>query len=136
MLAVTSFQDGVAGYTGTQDAIIYSISANNNFGTETGMSIDQQDVAGVRQGLLRFGDIFTSTGEPGKIPLGSTINSASLQVSVFNDSNAGMQMSFYRLLKDWNELDASWNDPFLGPPNDQPAGDDAGGGLLTAENAS
>ncbi|MGE3240189.1 MAG: DNRLRE domain-containing protein, partial [Pirellulales bacterium] len=117
MMAVTTFQDGVSGYTGTEDAVIYSISPNNNFGTETGISVDQQDVAGVRQGLLQFADIFTSTNEAGKIPLGSTINSASITFSVFNDSNSSMQMSFYRLLKDWDELDASWNDPFLGPAN-------------------
>ena len=64
LLAVTTFQEGVSGYVGTQDTVLYSISGNVNFGAETGISVDQQDVAGVRQGLLRFDDIIGNN--PGK----------------------------------------------------------------------
>ncbi len=108
-LTVQTFQEGAGLYTGTQDTVLYSQLPGVNFGTETSISVDQQDVGGVRQGLLKFDSIFTSTNEPGKIPLGSTINSASLRMRVGNDSNAAMQMSFYRMLTDWNEGTASWN---------------------------
>ena len=107
LLAVTSFQDGSGGYAGTEDTILYSISPDSNFSSETSMSPDQQDANGVRLGLLRFNDIIgTGTGQ---IPVGSTINSATLTVSVVNSSTAQMQMSLYRMLSDWDEGLATWN---------------------------
>ena len=107
MLSVTTFQQGVSDYTGNQDTILYSISPNVNFGTDTGMSVDQQDIGGVRQGLDRFDDIIGSN--PNQIPVGSTINSATLTFQVFNDSNSAMQMSMYRMLADWDQSVATWN---------------------------
>ena len=107
LLAVSTFQTGVSGYTGTEDTVLYSISPNVNFGADTGISVDQQDVAGVRQGLLKFGNIIGNG--PGQIPLGSTINSATLTLSIFNDSNAAMQMSMYRMLTTWDQNTATWN---------------------------
>ncbi|MFM1904148.1 MAG: hypothetical protein RLZZ440_2048, partial [Planctomycetota bacterium] len=122
----------VAGYEGTQDTVIFSRLPNSNYGGDTGISPDQQDaddggVRGVRQGLMRFDDIFTSTGEVGKIPYGSQINSAELLISAFNDSNAAMQMSLYRMRQDWSESTATWNVPTLG--NTNPVG-----GIQAAEN--
>src|SRR5262245_50106553 len=53
----------ITGYKGTQDTLLFSIRPDTNFGTDTFVSVDQQDVNGARQGLLKFGEIFTSTGE-------------------------------------------------------------------------
>lgn len=107
LLAVTSFQDGIGSYAGTEDTVLYSISPNSNFGSETSISPDQQDANGVRQGLLRFNDIIGSA--PGQVPLGSTINSATLSVNVVNSSTAQFQMSLYRMLEDWSESVSTWN---------------------------
>ncbi|MDZ4657050.1 MAG: Calx-beta domain-containing protein [Bythopirellula sp.] len=107
LLAVTSFRDGESGYAGTQDTVLYNLSANVNFGTETSISPDQQDANGVRQGLMRFDNIFGNG--PGQIPLGSTITSATLDLSVVNSSFSSMQMSFYRMLTPWTEATATWN---------------------------
>jgi hypothetical protein len=107
MMAVTTFQHGVAGYEGTQDAVIFSQDRDTNFGTEGHISADQQDFNNVRQGLLKFEDIFGNG--PGQIPFGSTINSATLDVFVQDDSNAAMQMSLYRMQQDWNESVVTWN---------------------------
>lgn len=107
LMAVTTFQHGVAGYVGTQDTVIFSQDRNTNFGTEGHISADQQDFNNVRQGLLKFGDIFGNL--PGQIPVGSKINSATLDVFIQDDSNAGMQMSLYRMLTDWNESTSTWN---------------------------
>jgi hypothetical protein len=107
LLAVTSFENGVAAYNGTQDTGIFSIAPNVNFGTEVSISPDQQDANGVRQGLMRFDNIFGDG--PGQIPLGSTINSATLELSVVNSSFTSMQMSFYRVLTPWSEATATWN---------------------------
>ena len=109
LLAVATFTQGLNGYAGGEDTILYSRSPDVNFGTESFLSIDQQDINGVRQGLVKFGNIFTSTGESGKIPIGSTINSATLTVNVQDPSNTSMQISFYRMLTNWSESTATWN---------------------------
>lgn len=106
-LTVQQFQDNGTTYTGTEDAVIYSQLPSVTLGTETTISVDQQDVGGVRQGLLKFGGIFGSG--PNQIPLGSTINSATLTLNVNNDSNSAMVMSFYRMISDWSETTATWN---------------------------
>jgi hypothetical protein len=103
-----TFQQGAAGYEGQQDTVIVTgADQDTNFGTEGHVSADQQDSGDVRQGLLKLEDIFGP--DPGQIPLGSTINSATLDVFVQDDSNAAMQMSLYRMLTDWDELTATWN---------------------------
>ena len=107
LMAITTFQDGVGSYAGTEDTILYSISSDSNFGSETSMSPDQQDANGVRQGLMRFNQIIGSL--PGQVPLGSTVSSATLTVSVVNSSTSQMQMSLYRMLEDWSEGLATWN---------------------------
>jgi hypothetical protein len=107
MMATLTFQQGVGGYNSQQDTVIFSQDRDTNFGTEGHISADQQDFNNVRQGLIKFEDIFGSG--PGQIPFGATINSAILDVFVQDDSNAGMQMSLYRMLTDWDESVATWN---------------------------
>lgn len=107
LMAVAVFQQGLSGYDGQQDTVLYSREPSVNAGTEGSISPDQQDANGVRQGLVKFDDIFGTL--PGQIPLGSTINSARLIVDVVNDSNASMQMSAYRMLLDWEESTATWD---------------------------
>ncbi|MDA0657448.1 MAG: DNRLRE domain-containing protein [Planctomycetota bacterium] len=107
VMAVATFQDGLGAYAGTQDTILFSTNPDVNFGSETGISVDQQDVNGVRQGLLRFDGIIGAGVT--QIPVGSQINSATLTVSVFNDSNTAMQMSMYRMRSNWSAATATWN---------------------------
>ena len=107
LLAVTTFQHGFGGYEGTQDAVIFSLDRDTNFGTEGHISADQQDFNNVRQGLLRFDGLFGNGS--GQIPFGSTINSATLDLLIQDDSNAAMQMSMYRMQQDWNESVVTWN---------------------------
>jgi len=107
LMAVAIFQQGLSGYAGQEDTVLYSREPDVNFGTEGSISPDQQDSNGVRQGLVKFDDIFGS--DPGQIPFGSTIESATLTFNVVNDSNSAMQMSAYRMLTPWNESTATWN---------------------------
>jgi hypothetical protein len=107
LMAVTTFQQGLNNYVGQEDTVLYSREPDVNAGTEGSISPDQQDANGVRQGLLKFGDIIGSG--PGQIPLGSTINSATLIVDVVNPSFSSMQMSLYRMQQNWGESTATWN---------------------------
>ena len=107
LMALTTFQHGVGGYAATQDAVIFSQDRDTNFGTEGHISADQQDFNNVRQGLLKFGNIFGDGA--GQIPVGAKINSATLDVFVQDDSNAAMQMSLYRMLQNWDESVVTWN---------------------------
>ncbi len=107
LMAVAVFQQGAGGYGSQEDTVIFSQDRNTNFGTEGNISADQQDFNNVRQGLLKFGNLF-GTG-PGQIPIGATINSATLDVFVQDSSNAAMQMSLYRMQTDWSESSATWN---------------------------
>src|SRR5215510_4999079 len=69
VLSTLSFVDvgsTEVGYKGTEDTVLFSIRPDVNFGTDPFVSVDQQDANGERQGLLKFGDIFTTTNEAGK----------------------------------------------------------------------
>jgi hypothetical protein len=103
--ATLVFQDGnnPTDYRGTEDTVLFAPSPDTEFYTDSGISVDQQDANGVRQGMLQFRNIFTNSGEAGKIPLGSTITSATIRFSTFNDSNSEAQISLYRMLLDWRE---------------------------------
>ncbi len=107
LMAVAIFQEGLNGYSGQEDTVLYNRTPDVNAGTEGSISPDQQDASGVRQGLMQFANIFGDA--PGQIPVGSTINSATLTLDVINDSNSAMQMSFYRMLTPWGESTATWN---------------------------
>ncbi len=107
LMTAVSFIQGVGGYASGEDTIIYNRSPDVNFGTESFLSVDQQDINGVRQGLVKFGGIFGNGA--GQIPVGSTINSASLTVNVLDPSNTSMQISLYRMLSNWSESTATWN---------------------------
>ena len=107
LLTTVSFQEGVGGYTGQEDTVLYSRDPNVNFGTEGSISPDQQDSNGVRQGLVKFAGIIGD--DPDQVPIGAKINSATFTVDVVNDSNSAMQMSLYRMQQDWSEGSATWN---------------------------
>ncbi|MEM8677788.1 MAG: Calx-beta domain-containing protein [Planctomycetota bacterium] len=107
LLTTVSFQQGLGGYEGQEDTVLYSRDPDVNAGTEGSISPDQQDSNGVRQGLVKFADIIGD--DSSQVPLGAKINSATFTVDVVNDSNSAMQMSLYRMQQDWSEGSATWN---------------------------
>jgi hypothetical protein len=108
---VLTFQQGVEGtrdgmpngfvYAGTQDAEIQSANPDTNFGTINNISVDRQDGAGERQGLLRFDNIFGLGLN--QIPIGSTINSALLTLRITSTSDVNAEMGFYRMKLPWTQ---------------------------------
>ena len=103
--AVETFQEGVSGYSGTQDTFLEQNTPDTPRGTETLVKVEN-DAPQVQHGLIRFDNIFG--GGAGQIPFGSIINSASLTVDVANTSAPGAQIRLHRMLVTWLET-ATWN---------------------------
>jgi|GEM_PF-1338238 len=56
--------------------------------------------------LVSFPEIFGA--QPGQIPLGSTINSASLALNIEDNGGATDRLQMFRMLTDWAEATATW----------------------------
>ena len=103
-LPTVTFQQGVGGYTGTQDAEIHSVaSADSPLGTLAQMGADLDD-AGVAQSLLRFDGIFGPNA--GQVPAGVVIRSARLTV---NQIDPGSEIQLHRMLVTWDQNTVTWN---------------------------
>lgn len=115
-----SFQEGVNGYSGTQDTMIRSnVTASGSgqtaSGDSTGLNFGGVDFVSVdgddgspgnkpNQGLIRFDNLFGAAA--GQISSTATIVSATLKLQVFNP---GSGLSVYTMLTDWNQNTATWN---------------------------
>jgi hypothetical protein len=102
--AVTVFQQGVAGYTGTQDVDVSAFFATRAGNFETVRSAGPNDPLGVNQGLIRFDNVFGSG--PNQIPIGARINAAALTVQVPLTSTFNVLL--HRMLGNWTEA-STWN---------------------------
>jgi hypothetical protein len=140
-----TFQQGAAGYTGTQDTMIRSNetasgagqsgngdSRGRNFGALDFLSIDGDDGspgAKPNQGLIRFDALFGAG--PSQIRPGDTIVKATLTLTAF-DPGSGLRL--HDMLVDWAQGSATWNS--LG--NGVQIGTEAGPQLLAigADNSS
>ena len=101
--AAFEFQDGLNGYTSTDDTFVRSSSADTSFGTDTTIQVDSSPTT---QGLIKFNNLF---GEgPNQIPLGYTITNATLTLNVSNTSAIASTISFHRMLSEWDE-NATYN---------------------------
>src|SRR5262245_44188740 len=108
--AALTFQQGVGGYTAYLDSQIREVQPNDvltdNPGNPGQIRVDGEDGGGVVYGLLRFNNIFgTGTGQ---IPLGSTINSATLRFDLAEDGINSI-FHFHRMVMDWSDTNATWN---------------------------
>lgn len=92
-------QDGTNGYLGTRDTYISGWSQNVNLGSNSTLL----DKATKLNSLLRF-DIFQSEGGP--VPDGATILSATL--SLYKLSAYDHVYRAHRLLREWDENEATW----------------------------
>ena len=103
-MTTVTIQQNVGGYTGTTDTFLRESRPDREQRSSLNVSSDSADSSGAEiQGLLSFSNIFGDG--PGQIPLGSTITSATLTVTVGNGTNT--PVSFYRMAQDWTAY-ASW----------------------------
>jgi hypothetical protein len=102
-----SFQDGVSGYTATQDTYLAQAAPTTAEGTLDNWRWDTENPAPSQEfGLIRFDNIIGPGA--GQIPAGATIQSASLILEVSNGSVAP-NGSVNESAVDWNEGTATWN---------------------------
>ncbi len=100
-----AFQQGVNGYSGTADTMLVENNPTLAYSTAASLKVDSEDASGKAvQVLLRFDNLF-GVGS-GKIPLNSTIRSATLELQVTNGSVNNMNL--HRLLNTWSGTD-TWD---------------------------
>jgi hypothetical protein len=114
------------GYTGTRDTYMYKPWASVVLGTQTALITDDVDSI-----LVRFA-IFQAEGGP--VPNGATIDSATL----------GLYKSYYynytgsprRVLKNWIESEATWNNANASTPWSVPGAAGSGTDIAAAADGS
>lgn len=97
-----TFQQGANGYSGTVDTFLNAGAPTANNSAATTLVVDL--APSVQQVLMRFDNIFGTN--PGQIPPGATIQSATLRVNITNASAAGANL--HRMAQSWNATD-NWN---------------------------
>jgi hypothetical protein len=103
-----SFQDGVNGYAGTIDLEIWAVSPNTCLNGNPNASADADNDGGESQVLMRFEDVISA--KDGHVPPKSTIHSATLIVSAFDE---GTTVHLHRMLVPWKPT-ATWNSLIAG----------------------
>ena len=110
-------QEGIAGYTGTQDTWINEDSSGTSYGNSATMIVDDDvtnefwpwttDKRG--QALIRFDNLVGAPGV-GMVPSGATIQRATLTLEFLDDTNAPSDPDFmlHQALVPWNEA-STWN---------------------------
>ena len=106
-MATVKVQQNVGGYSGTMDTYIRGGRPNTQYNTAVSVLSDGSDSAGLEiQGLLSFANLFGSG--PGQIPLGSTITSATLTITLSDGTNNPIR--FYRMNENWTAYPTmTWN---------------------------
>jgi hypothetical protein len=109
-------QDG-GGYDKTQDVFLCIAHPTFRHGAEALM----QDQFSSFTPMLRFG-IFQSEGGP--VPNGASIQSAKL--SLYKYTGYNMTYRLHRVLRDWTQTEATWNDARAGQPWGAPGANSVG----------
>lgn len=107
----------LSGTAETADAYLTASSPNSNNGSGSAITVDGQNPHA--HAVIKFPYIF---GE-GRVPLGSSIVSATLDVRC---SNSGNVMRLYRLTEDWLENQVTWNRRVTGVLWSNPGADGPG----------
>ena len=100
-----TFQQGDGGaYSTTEDTYIEASAPNTNYGTSSDLFVMSASGSPSKNVLIRFPNIFGPN--PGQVPPGAVIQSATLQLTAWNGGDA---LSAYQVLESWSEASATWN---------------------------
>ena len=94
--------DGKGAVSETDDANLESDHDDDNFGARRSLNVDGRPHKHV---VLKFPDIFGN--DANQIPLGSTINSAALTLTVSNSTDR--DPTVYRIIESWTESEVTWS---------------------------
>ncbi|MDO8560451.1 MAG: DNRLRE domain-containing protein [bacterium] len=122
-----TFQQGITAAGATDDAMISASVPTKNYGTSNSFKIDGLNPHA--HGLLKYPLLIGNGAD--QVPSGAEIVSATLTL---NCRNAGNTLSVYRLLEDWVEGQATWNQRAAGVPWGNPGADGAASRDSTASN--
>ncbi|MEM9487874.1 MAG: DNRLRE domain-containing protein [Myxococcota bacterium] len=102
------FQNESEGYIGVRDTYINIDSPDENYDDHTYIEWQKDDrsEALVAAGLLRFDDLFGA--EPGRVPCGAMVESATLILDVYDDSTAHAGM-LHQAWVSWDDRTETWN---------------------------
>ena len=105
---VITIQEGLNGYTGTQDTEIRQAAPDSAAGgAATTVSADQEDPApNPSHTLLRFDNLIG--GGANQVPLGATVSSAKLRMWTTDPTAANTPIRVIRMLVTWDES-STWN---------------------------
>ena len=95
--------DGQGDVSETDDAYMESDDEDDNFGDRRSLNVDGRPH---NHAVLKFPNIFGNGA--GQIPLGSTINSATLTLRVSNTTNE--DPTVYRIIESWKESEVTWDE--------------------------
>ncbi len=110
-VSVATFQNGLNGYTGTKDAYLDGEFTLDKFGQDPVIRVDQAKGTSIgppQQALIRFDEMFGAA--LGQVPMGAQIFDAFLTLNVTNTAS-GADIRFFRMLQDWEQVNATWEDP-------------------------
>jgi hypothetical protein len=100
---IVSFQEGVNGYQGTVDTEIWALAPTTILAKNPNASSDADNDGGESQVLVRFDNVFGDKED--QVPIGSTILSAQLVVSAFDQ---GSTVHLHRMCVPFTHS-ATWN---------------------------
>ncbi len=116
---VLTFRQGVNGYTGATDLTLYKELPDNNYATGSNIQVGDLGAYNEKHTLLGFDNLFGNGIN--QIPLGSTINSATIFVS-----NVAVTVpatgTVHRMNVPWSDLVSTWNS-MNGGINNAPLGE-------------
>src|SRR5258706_30596 len=112
-----TLQQGRNNYAGAADAFLFSAGPDQNINGGLQVRSETSDV-----GVVRF-KIFAADGGP--VPNSATITSATLSLYRFQGPDTTFKL--WRLLKNWDEAQATWNVAATGVPWTTPGALSAGG---------
>jgi hypothetical protein len=130
-----SFQDGVspvAIYAGTRDTYIAQANPSTNSGSDVDLLADGDDPPSSGNDLSSL-----LAWDLSAIPNGAVIESASIEMKVFNRSTGSYQL--YEVKRNWSESQATWNQAASGSDWSQAGAlhaDDRGSQVLATISAS
>jgi len=112
-IATLVLQNGQNGYSGCEDTFIDTFAKTSNFGNAEIMELRAKHEKNL---LLRF-----DLAPLSSIPSDATIDVAVLSLWCTNQSNTSpIEVNSYRLLRPWEEMEATWNQARTGDPWGEP----------------